>query len=191
MLFKNLIISLALLISSPNIFADAETLPVLPTASAVDLFKYSGLWYQIADYPQSYELAGCSDCIIAKYTLNPDKTLGVFNSGSGTRNCSTSGAAKVLDPSKPGRLKVRFSFIPSDVPDSNLPDYWIVELGPLTAQNLYSWSIVSKPDRSTCYLLARTPSLPSDETAALKKKLVDYGFDLQKLKWTNQDHCTF
>jgi apolipoprotein D and lipocalin family protein len=160
----------------------------LPTVKSVDLQKYAGLWYQIADYPQSYELNGCSDCVTAKYSINSDQTLGIFNSAQGgTKNCSTSGFAKNLDQAKQGQLKVRFTFIPSFIPDLLLPDYWIVELGPLNAQSLYSWSIVSNPDQTSCYLLARTPSIPDNEIAELKTKLINYGFDLGKLKFTNQD----
>jgi apolipoprotein D and lipocalin family protein len=185
-ILKALLFSLALWIPSTST-VNAQNLPPLPTVASLDAQKYAGLWYQIADYPQSYELAGCSDCVTAKYTLNPDKSIGVFNSATGTKNCSITGSGKNLNPSKPGELKIRFSFIPNFVPDVNLPDYWIVELGPLNAQSLYSWSIVSKPDRKDLYLLSRTPSLPADEISALKTKLINYGFDLGKLKFTNQD----
>jgi apolipoprotein D and lipocalin family protein len=167
----------------------------LTTVADLDLDRYAGLWYQLADYPQFYELLACQDCVTAQYSIDPiNRTnVQVTNQALGINNCAIQGTAKLLDPKFPGQLKIRFKFIPGIVPDSLLPDYWIVDIGKVNADGFYSWAIVSNPKRSSCYVLARSPKVEDALLQELKGKLTEHGFDLGKLKWTNQDakHCGY
>jgi apolipoprotein D and lipocalin family protein len=159
----------------------------LTTVSSLDLDRYSGLWYQIADYPQFYELVACQECVTATYSINSDRSVNIVNQALGINNCTIKGVAKGLDEKFPGELKIRFSFFPNAIPDSLLPDYWVVDLGEVNSDGKYSWAIVSNPKRSSCYVLSRSSTVSSDLSELIKGKLSSHGFDLTKLKWTNQD----
>jgi apolipoprotein D and lipocalin family protein len=165
-------------------FARADSPPT--TVTEFDATKYTGLWYQLADFPQFYELLTCKDCVTAQYSLNADGSVNVLNQGLGPNNCTTKGVATVPDPSKPGQLNVKFQFFPSWFPASLLPQYWILEVGPVNDEGLYSWALVSKEDRGSCYILSRTPSVDDSLMNELEQKLADQGFDLSKLRITDQ-----
>ncbi len=120
------------------------------TVSSVDLDKYYGNWYQLADYPQFYEAFGCKLCTTAQYSPNSDGTIAVLNKAFysvGGRSCITKGSARAPNAAEPAKLKVKFF---------NLfeADYWIVELGPVNDDGLYSYALVSNANKSSLYILS-------------------------------------
>ncbi|HWO08611.1 MAG TPA: lipocalin family protein, partial [Polyangiaceae bacterium] len=52
-------------------------LPPLPTVAHVDLSRYVGTWYEVANFPQSFQ-RGCT-ATTATYTLRADGDIDVLN----------------------------------------------------------------------------------------------------------------
>src|SRR5690349_8247866 len=98
--------------------------PPPKTVDSVDLGKYSGVWYEIARIPQSYE-SGCTNSSAA-YTAMPDGRLSVENrcnehSPSGPLKV-VKGVARSVNPPANSKLKVKFGLIEGD--------YWVFRLTP-------------------------------------------------------------
>lgn len=146
----------------------------------VDLSKYQGTWYQIADYPQLYELFFCNECTKATYTIQ-GPTLHVLNEA---RGCSITGKATIPDPTQTGKLDIKFDFL-----GSSGAQYWIYEVGDVLENGLYEWSIVSNENRDSCYILNRQPEMKPSVFNKVLKKMIDLGFDVTRLRRTNQTDC--
>jgi apolipoprotein D and lipocalin family protein len=147
------------------------------TVPAVDLTKYSGLWYEIAAYPTRFE-EGCH-CITAEYTLAPNgRYIEVQNrcrkdSATGPES-GIRGKAFVVKNSGNAKLKVQF-FWPFRAP------YWVVGLA-----DDYSWALVSGPSRKYLWILSRTPQMDEETYNGIILYLQSKGFDTDKLRPCNQ-----
>ena len=137
--------------------------------SEVDLNKYAGKWYEIARYPTFFQ----RNCVYstAEYSVLSADSVSVHNVCY-KEDRSTSdikGEAKVVDPSVPAKLKVRFNIFAKG-------DYWIIALDPN-----YQWAVVSGPKKDSLFVLARTapmqPELLKNILGDLKKR----GFDTEKI----------
>lgn len=160
--------------------AHAAPVPVVPS---LNVTQYMGEWYQLADYPQFYEIL-CKDCTTATYTLEKDGTVGVHNECRSSKTADPTGitgVATIPDSKEPAKLKVKFFKLFS-------ADYWIMKLGPLV-KNQYSYALVSDPTRESCYVLSRTPTVANSTLAEIHSFLSDNGFDLNKLRHTDQAGC--
>lgn len=137
------------------------------TVSSVDLDRYAGTWYELASYPQYFE-RGCTH-VKATYTLK-DGFVEVWN------QCIKEGVPKeikgkafVVKNSGNAKLKVQF-FRPFKA------DYWIIDLA-----DDYSWALISNSKRTTLWILSRTPAMDETLYAELIEKLVNNGFDRNKI----------
>ena len=130
------------------------------TVDKLDIIAYSGLWYQMYDNKkaQVYEPNGMR-CITAVYgATDSPNAVSVHNYGiyqgkddDEWKVSTIDGQATSVDTEEPGQLVLRLNGVP--VP----ADYWIYELGPLNADGLYDYAIVSAgaiPD-DALYVLAR------------------------------------
>lgn len=162
----------ALLLASLCAGAWAQS-PVASVA-AVDLVRYSGKWFEIANFPMFFQRHCLADTT-AQYTPAPDGSITVHN------RCRTStgfddatGKATVVEGFGNSRLKVSF-FWPFK------GDYWVLGLDPQ-----YRWAVVGNPNRDYLWLLSRTPQL---DQAMLEEALATaraQGFDLSRLHYTPQ-----
>jgi len=148
----------------------------LQTVPKVDLNKYSGIWYEIASYPQRFQ-KGCH-CTTAEYTLS-DKGYVVVenrcNKDSLTGKQSyIRGKAFVEKKSGNSKLKVQF-FWPFR------GKYWIIELA-----DDYSYAVVGHPNRKYLWILSRTPKMSDETYNQILTRLKEKHFDLSKLKLTPQ-----
>jgi apolipoprotein D and lipocalin family protein len=151
--------------------------PPVRTVPSVDLARYTGVWYEIARYPNSFQ-KGCRDTT-AVYTLRPDGEITVINrclKGTDGKIAEARGRAWLAEPSDTSRLKVTF-FWPFR------GDYWIIDLG-----GDYEYAVVGTPDREYLWILSRTPTLPDKEYAGILLRLNGQGFDPAKLLKTGQKH---
>ncbi|MGE4365346.1 MAG: lipocalin family protein, partial [Mycolicibacterium sp.] len=93
----------------------------------------------------------------AVYSLNPDASIKVENSGNYFFNhgpeSSIVGSALPVDPTN-NKLNVRFFGPPSARPPGN---YWIVDLDPD-----YQWAVVTDPTGLSGFLLSRDPVVSAD-----------------------------
>jgi len=149
------------------------------TVKRVDVEQYLGLWYQIAAYfnPRIPTLDG----VTAEYTLNPDGTVKVVNSGflgglEGTP-VEIEGIARVVDAKSNAKLAVSF-------PDFGIPEeseYWIIELA-----KDYSYAVVTNSRRTSLFILNRTPAMEESFYQDLVDRLVMQCFVREKIIRTLQ-----
>ena len=148
---------------------DLETVPY------VDLEKYSGEWFEIASFPQSFQ-RGCT-CTKATYSANEDGTINVENTcnipAKGTTKTSKA-KAFVEEGSGNAKLKVQF-FWPFK------GKYWIIDLA-----KDYSYAVVGHPNRNYLWILSRTPKMDDGTYQKLVTSVTEKGFDVSKLEKTIQ-----
>ena len=135
--------------------------------------RYMGTWYEIARLPQYFERG--MDEVRARYTLNPDGTITVENSGvRDGEPKSITGTAKLKNPdAKPlaGELRVSF-FRPF------YSDYRIIELTPD-----YGTAVVTGGSRAYLWVLSRTPEMERARLDAILERMKTLGFDVDKLEY--------
>ncbi len=148
----------------------------LRTVPRVDLGRYVGTWYDIASFPQRFQ-AGCAGTT-ATYTLRDDGAIDVLNrclDGSlDGEERAAKGIARVVDRETNAKLEVSF-FRPF------WGDYWIIDLG-----EAYDYAVVGHPSRDYLWILSRTPTLPDALYAAILARLVEQGYETERLRRTVQ-----
>lgn len=146
----------------------------LTVVENVDLIKYSGLWYEIASFPQRFQ-KGCK-CTTAEYLINNDHSIKVINTCTKPDKITQiMGKASVVPGSGNAKLKVQF-FWPFK------GDYWIVEL-----DHDYQWAAVGNKDRKYLWILSRTPIMSDLLFTEICIKLHKKGFDISNLQKTVHD----
>jgi apolipoprotein D and lipocalin family protein len=141
-----------------------------------ELNRYLGRWYEIARLDHSFE-RGLTH-VTADYSIRKDGGVRVLNRGySGKKKGwkSAEGKAYFVKSPDQGYLKVSF-FGPF------YGTYVIFELD----QKDYQYSVISGPNRSYLWILARSPQI----TPELKQKLISdaaaLGFDTTRLVFPEQ-----
>ena len=158
------------------IFLLITPVAVSQTVPFVDLERYSGLWYEVASYPQRFQ-KGCHRTT-AQYTLSGRGYVFVVNrcnrDSIDGRQSSIRGKAFVKKNSGNAKLRVQF-FWPFR------GDYWIIDLA-----DDYSYAVVSHPNRNYLWVLSRTPVMDEKIYSGILERLKDKGFDLGRLQLTKQ-----
>ncbi len=148
-----------------------QTSTPLPVVPYVDLNRYTGVWYEIARYPHSFQ-EGCVGSK-ATYTLRDDGKISVLNecydkSFSGKIR-SAKGKAWVVDKETNAKLKVSF-FWPF------AGDYWIIDLG-----TNYEYAVIGNPTREYLWILSRTREMEGELYEAILSRLKDNHYDTSRL----------
>ncbi|MFZ1547454.1 MAG: lipocalin family protein [Candidatus Nitrotoga sp.] len=141
------------------------------------LERYLGKWYEIARLDHSFE-RGLSQ-VTADYSLRDDGGLKVINRGySANENKwkEAEGKAYFVRGADQGYLKVSF-FGPF------YGSYIVFELD----HKNYQYSLVSGPDKSYLWILARKPQIDANVKNVLIAKAAALGFDMSKLIDANND----
>ena len=139
--------------------------------------KYLGKWYEIARLDHSFE-QGLTR-VTANYSLREDGGLRVINRGYSAKENKwkeAEGKAYFVKGSDQGYLKVSFFG----------PFYGAYIVFELDHEN-YQYSLVSGPDKSYLWLLARGPEIGEDIKDILIAKAKALGFDTSKLIYVNHD----
>jgi len=145
----------------------------------VDNFKlerYLGQWYEIARLDHSFE-RGLSQ-VTANYSLRDDDGVRVLNRGYSEKEKKwkeAEGKAFFVKRPDQGYLKVSF-FGPF------YGSYIVFELD----HEDYQYSLVSGPDKSYLWILARDPVMRDDLKNILLAKAATLGFDTSKLIFAKQ-----
>lgn len=134
----------------------------------VDLEKYQGEWYQVAALPQPYTLQ-CANNTKAEYGVIDENTISVRNT-CGTllgEKSVIDGTAKVRSDAS---LRVNFPGVPFQ--NENGPtNYRVTYLA-----DDYSLAIIGDPNRTSGFVLSRTPNLSAEKWQFVKNTLDNRGF---------------
>lgn len=175
MLSKSLTLA-ALLIATP--FAHGAE---VKSVSNIDLQRYAGTWYEQASFPMYFQRR-CARNTNANYRLLPERKIEVINrcEKSDGDVLQAEGLAKPSGKA-PAELKVRFA--PSFL--SFLPfvwaDYWVIAL-----DTDYQWAVVGTPNKEYLWILSRDKSISADLLNELSERARLQGFDVSKLRVTEQ-----
>jgi apolipoprotein D and lipocalin family protein len=160
-------IPVCLLVILSGCASDSRANEAPDTVSAVELQRYTGLWYQVARYPHFFQRKECRFST-AKYTLLDDGRIEVRNDCwadevGGKRRQTVRAFARPIDATN-AWLKVRFYRLFD-------ADYLIIEL-----DEEYRWAVVTTPDMDTLWILCREPSLEEDIYLKVLDRLEKRGF---------------
>jgi len=145
----------------------------LSTVQYVELDKYLGKWYEIAAFPQRFEL-GCSHTT-AEYSLNGDGSIRVINTCVKDGKIKVAnGRATVTDTQTNAKLAVQFQW-----PFKG--KYWIIGLA-----HDYSYALVGHPNRKYLWVLGRKPEMDTQTYNYLVNLAANKGFDVRELVKTEQ-----
>lgn len=169
--------NLFVLCAFPLIAACSTALPenIQPVGN-FQLERYLGRWYEIARLDHSFE-RGLSQ-VSASYSLREDGGVHVVNRGFDAvtgKWKEAEGKAYFVGDASTGHLKVSF-FGPF------YGAYGIFALDPD-----YRYALVSGPDKSYFWLLARTPELDETELKRLVAVAASKGFDTSTLIFPAHD----
>jgi apolipoprotein D and lipocalin family protein len=145
--------------------------------SGFDVSRYLGTWYEIARLDHSFE-RGLGQ-VTAEYSLRDDGGIRVVNQGydrAKQRWKRAEGRAYFIGAKDIGRLKVSF-FGPF------YGGYNIIDLD----QEAYQYALVSGPDTSYLWILARQPQLDTAITERLLGKASGLGFDTSRIIFVEQE----
>jgi len=146
----------------------------LKTVPSVDLARYLGTWYEIANFPQRFQ-RGCT-ASTATYSLRTDGDIDVINrcrmdTPDGPEKVAR-GRARVVDKTTHAKLEVSF-FRPF------WGDYWVVDLGAN-----YEFAVVGHPSRDYLWILARQPRLDPQVYDAIVSRLAAQGYETNRIERT-------
>lgn len=141
------------------------------------LERYLGTWYEIARLDHPFE-RGLTR-VRAEYSLREDGDVRVVNHGYNAekgRWKKAEGRARFVQDSQTGYLKVSFFG----------PFYGSYVIFELDHEN-YQYAVVSGPDTSYLWILARTPEMGAELKAELTAKASARGFDTNELIFVKHD----
>jgi apolipoprotein D and lipocalin family protein len=145
--------------------------------SGFELNRYLGKWYEIARLDHSFE-RGLSK-VSAEYSLREDGGVKVVNRGfDQDKNEWNEAVGKAFFIGEPsiGQLKVSFFG----------PFYGAYNILALDKQD-YQYSLVSGPDRSYLWILARSPELEQSTIDSLVNEAKSLGFQTEELIYVSHD----
>ncbi|MEJ2492904.1 MAG: lipocalin family protein [Ignavibacteriaceae bacterium] len=164
-----------------SIIVSAQEKKQAPAAvSYVDLKKYSGLWYEIAKIPNSFQ-DQCAYSTTAEYKINEDGEIEVINKcydEEGDPDVAE-GVAQVVDKKTNAKLEVSFVSFLGIRPFWG--DYWIIGL-----DENYNWAVVGTPNRKYGWILSRTPALPDETMKIIFSVLRKNGYNIEDFEMTIQ-----
>ena len=144
----------------------------LKTVPQVDLNRYMGNWYVIANIPYSLEKGKVAS--YDTYGSLPDGRMSnVFTFRKGSFEApeqSWHGVAWVVNKETNAEWKVRFLW-------PFTTTYLVLELDPA-----YRWAVVGTPNRKLLWVLARDRSLNDQTYADIMKRLTGQGYEISKIK---------
>lgn len=154
----------------------AGVYPPLDVVNKVELGRYTGRWYEIARYPNSFE-RGCVG-VTADYSLREDGRINVVNTcierelDGDVRTIQ--GVARVVDEETNAKLAVSF-FGPFE------GDYWVIEL-----DHDYEYAVVGEPSRRFLWILSREPELDETVLDGILSRLPEKGYDPERIEFVVQ-----
>jgi len=149
----------------------AASLPTLKTVDSVDIARYMGDWYVIANIPTSYEIGAHN--AVESYRLNADGTVSTtftYHKGAFDGPLHTITARGFIkDRVTNATWGMRFIWpIKSE--------YLITYL-----KDDYTQVVISRTKRDYVWIMARTPEIPEADYSRIVEILASQGYDTSKL----------
>ena len=160
------VVSIAVMLSA------CSSAPTIPTAKSVDLPRFMGDWYVIANIPTWPERDAYN--AIESYKLDPDGSIATTFT---FRKGAFDGPEKVMRPR-------------GFVTDEKSNAVWGMQfVWPIKAEYLishvdagYTETIIARSSRDYVWIMARKPVLPEEDYARLVQMVADLGYDVSKLQ---------
>jgi apolipoprotein D and lipocalin family protein len=160
------VVSLAVMLSA------CSSAPTIPTAKNVDLPRFMGDWYVIANIPTFPERDAYN--AIESYKLDPDGSIATTFT---FRKGAFDGPEKVMRPR-------------GFVTDEKSNAVWGMQfVWPIKAEYLishvdagYTETIIARSSRDYVWIMARKPVLSEADYARLVQMVADLGYDMSKLQ---------
>jgi apolipoprotein D and lipocalin family protein len=154
------------------LFAGCSSAPTIPVASNVDLDRFMGDWYVIANIPTRFEVGAHN--AIESYRLDQDGSIATTFT---YRDGAFDGPEKVMRPR---------GFVREGTGNA----VWGMQfVWPIKAEYLvayvdpdYTQTIIARSALDYVWIMARTPTLPPDQYAQLERRVHELGYDLSKLQ---------
>ena len=145
--------------------------PPLKTVPHVDLQRYLGTWYVVANIPYFLENGKVASADV--YTMRDDGTMGnqfVFRRKDFSAPEETwDGYAWVIDGTGNAEWRVRFIWPLSAT-------YLIIDLDPE-----YRWAVVGHPSRDLFWVLSRTRQIDQTVYAGILQRAAAQGYDVSRV----------
>ncbi len=162
----------ALIALAANASTGVAAMPPLTTTAVVDLERYMGRWWVIANIPYFAENGKVATADI--YTLREDGRID-----------NVYAYRKAFD--KPEKTT---EAIASVVPGTNNAQWVIAFFGGLVKADLlvlevapdYSWALIGHPKRKMAWIFAREQAMDAEQFETLRAKFKDFGYDPAKLQ---------
>ncbi len=151
--------------------------PINTVSTEIDLNRYLGKWYQIAALPQIFSFN--AKCVTAEYSLNSDGSVKVVNKQITQDGSAQEIIGKATVEPNSGNAKLRVGFFGQQPAASN---YWIVEIA-----DDYSYAVVSDPNKTTWWILSRTPQMDPTLVQSIIDRWASFGINMSLLQRTVQD----
>ena len=156
--------------------AGCQSAAPMPTVTTVDLPRFMGAWYVIANIPTRIERDAYN--AVETYRLDPDGTIDTrftFRAGGfdGTPRAYNP-RGFVLDRQSNARWGMRFVWPVK-------ADYRIIYLNAD-----YSQTVIGRQKRDYVWIMARTPQLPRADYEHLLRFVAEQGYDTSKVKMVPQ-----
>jgi apolipoprotein D and lipocalin family protein len=165
--------SLILLLVAVALYACADEgisdMPELKSSAKIDLQRYMGAWYVIANIPYFAERGNVASRDVYKLDAdgNVDTTYVYRKSFDGPEK-STGSLGVVQAGSDNARWIVRFLWVVH-------ADYLVLDIAPD-----YSWALVGQPSRKLGWVFARNPAMDDALYTTLRDKFRGFGYDPAK-----------
>mgnify|MGYP003397779257 CR=1 FL=1 len=149
--------------------------PPIATVASVDLPRYMGRWYIIANIPTSFEKGAHNS--VESYALNADGTISTLFT---CRKDSFEGELKTMQP----KAVVR---------DASNANWGVQFVWPLRVEHLiaylspdYSQTIIARTKRDYVWIMARGPQIPAADYRGILAFLADQGYDVDRIRQVPQ-----
>lgn len=172
---KNLIPLFLALFLFPGLAAAQRSSFNNTPVETLDIYRYLGLWYEIARFDHSFEKD--MDNVTAEYLLRDDGKIDVINSGweNGKYKVADGKARQPEPETDPAHLEVSFFL------------FFYSDYNVLMLDDDYQVALVGSGSPKYLWILARTPAVSTDVLDALLQEASDRGYDTSRLIWVDQD----
>jgi apolipoprotein D and lipocalin family protein len=152
--------------------AACSSAPPLPVAEHVDLERFMGDWYVIANIPTRWEVGAHN--AVESYRLDRDGSIATTFT---YRDGAFDGPEKVMRPRGFVRDRSSNAVWGMQFVWPIRSEYLIAHVDPA-----YTETIIARSSLDYVWIMARTPQIPEADYERLRRKVADLGYDVAKLQ---------